>query len=743
MNSPEAINTEQLLAHHLDKTPFALIAWKPDLTIAAWSHQAEELFGWKEEEVRGKHLYGFPLVYEEDIPVVKENLRALLNSETDRFAGTNRNRRKDGSVVYCRWHGYVVRDTAGEVASYFSLVEDITDRVLQQAALKKANERLSLLTNATNDGIWEWDVVGNRVWTNESFIATYGYDPQTYPDFYNEWLSRMHPDDRAPFLQSMEGAQKRHDKNWSGEFRFRLADGSYGIILQKVYFIYGDGGELQKAVGVDIDVTGLRRTEAALRLSEEMFSKAFRSSPVPLNILRMRDFVFIDMNEAYCHLLGYEREELLGRTYSDLKIIAPSEAKQAGATLQREGSLRNYRVEMIHKEGHHVYCLISGDILHIDGEAHLLTTLFDITEQVKAEASLRFHEQQLELVYNTISDVVFLLDVEGADRYRFITANKAFLAATGLTQEQVVGHPLEEVIPEPSQSLVRTHYRQAIAARHTVQWEEITPYPSGTKTGIVSVTPVFDAAGTPIRLVGTVHDITEQKRAAEELSRAYEESRLLASHLQDVREDERTAIAREIHDELGQLLTALKMEVSWLRKIDTLSPTQVARRVASVNTLLDGAINTVRNISTELRPSILDDLGLVEALAWQSREFEKRYHIPTTFTTTAPEVNLPKDVATALFRIYQEALTNVARHAKAHKVDAVLTLADGLLALQVSDNGIGFEQEKIAAQKTLGLMGIRERIAAIGGQFNLHTAPGRGTTLTVRAPYTPIKPPAP
>lgn len=743
MNIPGVINTEQLLAHHLDKTPFAFIAWHPDLTIAAWSHQAEELFGWKEEEVMGRHLYEFPFIYQEDIPLVKQNLQGLLNSETDRFTGTNRNLRKDGSVLYCRWYGYVVRGNDGQVLSYISLVEDITEKVLQEIALKKANERLLLLTNATNDGIWEWDVFQNKIWTNEGFVTTYGYNPQDYSDFYNEWLSRMHPDDREAFLKSMHAAWDRRDRNWSGEFRFRLADGSYGIILQKVHFLYDAGNIVTKAVGVDINITHLRQTEAALRLSEEMFSKAFRSSPVPLNILRLRDLVLTDFNEAYCHLLGYAREEILGRNYRELNIIDPAQAKEALALLQRDGFFRNHQVEMFRKDGSVRHCLISADVLHIDGERYLLTTLFDITEQVRAETALRFHEQQLELVYNTISDIVFLLEVEGEDQYRFVTANEAFLSSTGLTQEQVQGRPVHEVIPQPSLSIVLAHYREAIATRKKVQWEEVTPYPAGTKTGIVTVTPVFDATGKPFRLVGTVHDITQQKKAAEELSHSYQEIRLLASHLQEVREEERTAIAREIHDELGQLLTALKMEVSWLRKIDTLSAAQVARRVASVNTLLDGAINTVRNISAELRPSILDDLGLVEALAWQSREFEKRYRIPTNFHTNTTEVRLPKEVTTALFRVYQEALTNVARHAKAHKVEAALTLSDDLLTLQVSDDGVGFEQEKIAAQKTLGLMGIRERIAAIGGQFSLRTAPGKGTTLTVQAPYTPVNAPAP
>lgn len=737
MNIADVIMPQQLLADHLDKTPFALIAWDREMRILSWSHQAEVLFGWKEEEVKGKHFTDFPFVYDDDLELVRRNIAPLLKGEIDRFTDSNRNLRKDGSVVHCIWYGYVVKDAAGEVLSFFSLVQDVTDKARQDAALKEANERLSLLTTATTDGIWEWDQEQNTVWANETYQKTFGYNPSDYADFYTEWLTRLHPDDREPFLSSIYAARERKEKTWSGEFRFRIANGSYGVILQKVHFIYGPDGEVKRSVGVDIDVTNLRRTEAALRLSEEKFSRAFRSSPVPINILRLKDNTFSDVNDAYCRLIGYTKEELIGKPYRQFRIISEQSAQEAILILQKQGHLYNHRLEMMRKDGSAVYSLISADVLMIDEEQYLLTTLFDITEQLKAEEALRLNEQQLELVYNTISDVVYLLEVVGEEQYRFITVNEAFLKATGLKLEDVQGRSVQEVIPEPSLSLVLAKYRQAIDCRTKIQWEEVTAYPAGTKTGIVSIIPVFEDRQAT-RLVGTVHDITEQKKAAEELSRSYQEIRLLASHLQDVREEERANIAREIHDELGQLLTALKMEVSWLKKIDTLSAGQVARRVSSVNALLDGAINTVRTISAELRPSILDDIGLGEAMAWQAREFEKRYGIKVKLNAHISEVELPREVATAFFRIFQETLTNVARHARARQVTADLSLAGKNLVLQVKDDGVGFEQEKIAAQKTLGLMGIKERLAAINGQFHLQTAPGQGTTITISAPYVSL-----
>jgi signal transduction histidine kinase len=219
------------------------------------------------------------------------------------------------------------------------------------------------------------------------------------------------------------------------------------------------------------------------------------------------------------------------------------------------------------------------------------------------------------------------------------------------------------------------------------------------------------------------------------VQRSYEQMRALAGRLETVREEERRRIAREIHDELGQSLTAIKIELSSLL-FEWPAEQKPSSRVETITTLVDQTIQSVRKISTELRPGILDALGLVAAVEWAAEEFETR-------TGTKCRVDLPDDAlqidqqqATAIFRILQETLTNVARHADATQVDIRLAREDGRLSLNVQDNGQGITEEQISASGSLGILGMRERVSLLGGEFLIAGEPNRGTRVSVRIPFS-------
>ena len=239
--------------------------------------------------------------------------------------------------------------------------------------------------------------------------------------------------------------------------------------------------------------------------------------------------------------------------------------------------------------------------------------------------------------------------------------------------------------------------------------------------------------GREVRLV-LINDITEKFITEQRLKESYDELRNLASHLQDIREEERAVIAREIHDELGQQITGLKMDVSWISKRIQSEDGAIHQKVKSVLQLLDETVKTVRKIATELRPSILDDLGLIDALQWYSLEFEKRFGIPVSFHTTVEEVNIFKNIAIGLFRIYQESLTNVARHANASFVTTDFTVEGDTLKLTITDNGKGFDPGISGIKKTLGLLGMKERTLMMGGTYVINSTPGKGTTVYVSVP---------
>jgi PAS domain S-box-containing protein len=247
------------------------------------------------------------------------------------------------------------------------------------------------------------------------------------------------------------------------------------------------------------------------------------------------------------------------------------------------------------------------------------------------------------------------------------------------------------------------------------------------------------SSGEPRFLHGILVDITEQKKTEKELKSSRQQLRDLAAHLETVREEERTWIAREIHDELGQSLTGLKMELSWLnKKMSELtqpdSSQLLAQKIDSMKKTVDTTISSVRRIATQLRPGILDNLGLIAAIEWQAFDFQSRIGIECEILSLPENTLLDEKLSSALFRIFQEILTNVARHAKATKVVTSMREESGSLILEVQDNGRGITEEETHNAKSLGLLGMRERVDLLGGRFNIRGVAGEGSMVTIRVP---------
>jgi two-component system sensor histidine kinase UhpB len=242
-----------------------------------------------------------------------------------------------------------------------------------------------------------------------------------------------------------------------------------------------------------------------------------------------------------------------------------------------------------------------------------------------------------------------------------------------------------------------------------------------------------DIAAAPVFLA-FVQDITERKRIELEITQSREQLRELSSYLQTAREEEKAYIAREIHDELGGTLTALKMDAFWLAKKMPAELGSLHEKVATMSQLVDTAVQATRRIVTELRPTLLDDLGLVAAIEWQVAEFQKRMGLPCRLTLPAAEVELDQQHSIALFRILQESLTNVARHAGASRVDVALGLAGTDVVLSVRDNGSGISPERVSNPTSHGVRGIFERARQLGGEAAITGQPGAGTTVTITLP---------
>ena len=244
--------------------------------------------------------------------------------------------------------------------------------------------------------------------------------------------------------------------------------------------------------------------------------------------------------------------------------------------------------------------------------------------------------------------------------------------------------------------------------------------------------------GSPIKITGFNQDITEARLAVEELQSSREQLRALAAYLQNIREEERTAVAREIHDELGQVLTSLKMSLTLMNKSistnDTISNRkELQDEIGSMKLIIDNSVKRIKVIITELRSEVLDNLGLIPAIEWHIEEFNKTSGIVVSFNNMWGEFELNKDISIAVYRILQEALTNVARHSKATKVNVKIERSGNSFKIEIQDNGKGIKQEPSKGSKSFGVLGMRERAIILGGNFTIENVEP-GTRIIVNIP---------
>ena len=336
-------------------------------------------------------------------------------------------------------------------------------------------------------------------------------------------------------------------------------------------------------------------------------------------------------------------------------------------------------------------------------------------EKAAAEEDLRKGEEKYRMLFEMNPLPAWVVDKR---THAFLTVNAAAVKHYGYSYDEFARMNITSVQPgeNPDSSGWVRHVKKG-----------------GESFKAEIVTSDVNYENRPASLV-MINDLTLKLKAEEEIKQINRELRDLSSHLQNVREEERIQIARDIHDELGQQLTGLKMEIYSLGKKVEKFDGVIMNDFGDVTRLVDDLIKSVRKIASNLRPSMLDDFGLVAALKWQSQEVETRFGIKILFIDDFPEINIPAGISTGLFRIYQEALTNAVRHANAHIINSSLKLSEGRIILEIKDDGKGIAQDAGPKKKGLGLVGIKERIFVMNGNYELESHPGKGTSLCVSVP---------
>lgn len=332
-------------------------------------------------------------------------------------------------------------------------------------------------------------------------------------------------------------------------------------------------------------------------------------------------------------------------------------------------------------------------------------------------------------VLDALPFYVLLVD---SDHY-IIMANSAVRNHLGKKPEDIIGGYCPKVVHGLDEPWYACPLEEAVEKGVGIEREVFDRESRRWINSAIYPTDVYIQGGKRI-LFHMVTDITRRKQLERRLKTSHKKLRRVSANLESVREEERKHVAREVHDELGQTLAALKIDLSWLAKRLPEEQELLHNKTQVMNTLVDEAIQTVKRVISELRPGILDDLGLEAAMEWQAQEFENLAGIKCEFSSGSNEIVLDQDRSTALFRIFQEALTNVARHANATKVKASVEEGRRKIVLKIRDNGNGIEKRQLYNPKAFGLIGMRERARLLGGSLKISSVSGRGTTVTLSIP---------
>lgn len=354
-----------------------------------------------------------------------------------------------------------------------------------------------------------------------------------------------------------------------------------------------------------------------------------------------------------------------------------------------------------------------------------------INARRQAQADLSLANAELAQIFETSADGMRVVNKE----FDMLRANETFCTLAGISKKDAVGKKCYEVFRGPLCHGPGCPLIRILHGEERVECDAEKVRDHGPKIPcIVTATPFRGRGGELVGIVEHFKNISARKQREEELKKSRRQLRELASYLESAREKERTRIAREIHDELGQALTGMKMElhccIQRLPKDDPL----LVERAKKLLELIDESVHLVQRISSELRPGLLDNLGLSAAIEWQAAQLRDRTGVKCDFISEPEDILLDQTRSTALFRIFQETCTNIARHAKATKVEIMLKETPEEVELRISDDGKGITEKEISNPKSFGLMGIKERVLSLGGKVEIFGAENKGTTVRVRIP---------
>jgi PAS domain S-box-containing protein len=622
------------------------------------------------------------------------------------------------------------------------LVADVARRQQTEQRLREAESRTQLIINAVKDcAIYMLDTEGRILTWSTGSRLLYGYESH---EVLGQPFDKLYPPDRqAPPESELAVAARR---GWFEEECWHLCrDGSRFCGDDIISSIRDEDGKLRGFAVVTRDATPRIELREQTERARDHYMTLFSSFP---------NLVWRSDPEGHCDYVNQAWLEYTGRSMGDerddgwMESVHPDNRNAWRSIVERTFPTRQpFELEfrLRRADGDYGWMICSGRPYHdMQGKfAGYLCSCYDNTARRRTEDALKDSEARYERITSNLPGMVFKLErTEDVFCFRYVSLGAE--AVTGVSPEQLLG-PIDtflSLLGASERDDVRAALHGSASHLSTFSWAgRLYPRNEDDERWVtIRARPSMSPEGTVV-WDGVVLDDTPSRMAQLELERSREELRALSAYLQSVREDEKAKIAREVHDELGATLTGLRIDLDWLIDHQAAVPETSRSKYRAMLSLLQSAVASTRKIVTELRPSILDDLGLASALRWQAGEYQKHSPLRFHLQTPEPEVAIDRDRALALFRIFQETITNVTRHAKATDVDVVLGQTDRAWVMQISDNGVGIGEAAMLNPTSHGIRGMRERAQMLGGTISVRGTPGEGTTVIVTLPRpTPALP---
>jgi two-component system sensor histidine kinase UhpB len=478
--------------------------------------------------------------------------------------------------------------------------------------------------------------------------------------------------------------------------------------------------------------SSIRLSEESARNAEEKYRSLFDHANDAIYLVEYQTLKILDYNKKASEMLGYSREELQAMTFPDLHPrIEKSVLQEKLKEMDEKGTVPETLI--LHhkkKDGTMVIIEMNVSMIEVKGEKLIFSIVRNVTER-------KLNEDKIRLFFQATDNSVEAICLSDLDK-RIIYVNNAFEKLFGYARKEIIGTKVSVIYPDDTweriQKAIQYTHDGSLEGEFTGRKNDGTQFPL-----LLSSSRILNDSGNIIARMATHRDITELKQAEEKLITYTEQLRSLSDHLTTVREEERLFLAREIHDGFGSSLSGLKMDLMMLKrnlmkKCNDDINAEVADNIQSMSDLIDNTIVLMRRLVRELRPEILDELGLVEAVKWYIKEFEKRTFIKFHLTIFPRNIKTDIKQAITIFRIFQEILINIARHSKATEVTVFLRKQKQTIHLLIHDNGIGIKPEQINNKKSLGILGMKERALIFGGKLQIEGIEGQGTTVKVEIP---------